>query len=87
MRQAAAYDWPVQLYERLKPLERPFYQALSQSSLWHLDEITKRYPNKWAKRTAIDYALNNRHKFTAFLSHPDLPINNNPWSWRSNLLP
>jgi transposase len=23
-------------------------------------------------------ALNNWHKFTAFLSHPDLPIDNNP---------
>jgi transposase len=43
-----------------------------------LDEIVGRYLNKGAMRTAIGYALNNWHKFTAFLSHPDLPIDNNP---------
>jgi transposase len=43
-----------------------------------LDEIAGRYLNKGAMKTAIGYALNNWHKFSAFLSHPDLPIDNNP---------
>jgi transposase len=33
-------DWPIQLYERLKPLERLFYRAIGKSPLWHLDETT-----------------------------------------------
>jgi transposase len=28
-------------------------------------------------RTAIGYALNNWHKFTAFLDHADMPLDNN----------
>lgn len=43
-----------------------------------LDEIAGRYINKGAMKTAVGYALNNWHKFSAFLSHPDLPIDNNP---------
>ena len=33
-------DWPLQLYERLKPFENLFYEALGRSPLWHLDETT-----------------------------------------------
>jgi transposase len=33
-------DWPIQLYERLKPLEALFYRDIGQSPLWHLDETT-----------------------------------------------
>jgi hypothetical protein len=36
------------------------------------------YLSKGAMNTAIGYALNQWHKFSAFLSHPDLPIDNNP---------
>jgi transposase len=43
-----------------------------------LEEIAGRYLNKGAMKTAIGYALNNWHKFSAFLTHPDLPIDNNP---------
>jgi transposase len=43
-----------------------------------LDEQVGRYSDKGAMKTAMGYALNNWHKFTAFLSHADLPIDNNP---------
>jgi transposase len=43
-----------------------------------LDEIAGHYLNKGAMKTAIGYALNNWHKFSAFLTHPGLPIDNNP---------
>jgi transposase len=33
-------DWPIQLYERLKPFERLFYRVIGKSPLWHLDETT-----------------------------------------------
>jgi transposase len=33
-------DWPIQLYERLKPLEQLFYRDIAKSPLWHLDETT-----------------------------------------------
>jgi hypothetical protein len=34
-----------------------------------LDVIAGRYTNKGAMRTAIGYAFNNRHKFTAGQTH------------------
>jgi transposase len=43
-----------------------------------LDERVERYADKGAMKTAMGYALNNWHNFTAFLSHADLPIDNNP---------
>lgn len=43
-----------------------------------IDEIAKDYLNKGAMKTAVGYARNNWHKFSAFLTHPDLPIDNNP---------
>jgi transposase len=43
-----------------------------------LDAMAGHYLSKGAMNTAIGYALNQWHKFTAFLSHPDLPIDNNP---------
>jgi hypothetical protein len=54
----------------------------------YLDEIVGRYIDKGAMRTAIGYALNNWHKFTAFLTelferYP-LAINDEQ---RSELLP
>jgi transposase len=33
-------DWPIQLYERLNPLEQLFYRDIGKSPLWHLDETT-----------------------------------------------
>jgi transposase len=43
-----------------------------------LDAMAGRYLSKGAMNTAIGYTLNQWHKFSAFLSHPDLPIDNNP---------
>jgi hypothetical protein len=43
-----------------------------------LDAIAGRYLSKGVMNTAIGYTLNQWHKFSAFLSHPDLPIDNNP---------
>ncbi len=33
-------DWPIQLSDRLAPLETLMFEALSDSELWHLDETT-----------------------------------------------
>lgn len=43
-----------------------------------LDRLAPKYLAKGAMQIAIGYALNNWHKFTAFLEHPELPIDNNP---------
>jgi transposase len=37
-----------------------------------------KYLTKGAMKTAIGYALNNWPKFTAFLDHAEMPIDNNP---------
>lgn len=44
----------------------------------HLDTLAPLYLEKGAMKTAIGYALNNWHKFTAFLDHAEMPIDNNP---------
>lgn len=62
----------------LPEARQQFVAPHMQSLRTFLDEIAGRYLNKGAMKTAIGYALNNWHKFTAFLSHPDLPIDNNP---------
>jgi transposase len=64
----------VRRIEARQQLVAPHMQRLKT----FLDEIAGRYLNKGAMKTAIGYALNNWHKFTAFLTHPDLPIDNNP---------
>jgi len=64
----------VRRIEARQQLVAPHMQRLKTL----LDEIAGRYINKGAMKTAIGYALNNWHKFTAFLTHPDLPIDNNP---------
>lgn len=43
----------------------------------YLDSLAPHYLKKGAMRTAIGYALNNWHKFIAFLDHPEMPIDNN----------
>jgi transposase len=55
-----------------------FVAPQMQSFKAFLDEITGRYLGKGAMNRAIGYARNNWHKFSAFLTHPDLPIDNNP---------
>lgn len=42
-----------------------------------LDALAPKYLHQGAMRTAIGYALNNWHKFTACLDHPELPLDNN----------
>jgi transposase len=42
-----------------------------------LDQLEPKYTHKNAMGTAIGYALNNWLKFTAFLDHGELPIDNN----------
>lgn len=44
----------------------------------HLETLAPLYLEKGAMKTAIGYALNNWHKFTAFLDHAEMPIDNNP---------
>lgn len=63
--------------ERLQARQR-FVAPQMQRLKVFLDGIVGRYSSKGAMKAAIGYALNNWHKFTAFLSHPDLPIDNNP---------
>lgn len=43
-----------------------------------LDALAHRYIHRGLMQTAIGYALNNWDKLTAFLEHPDLPLDNNP---------
>lgn len=43
-----------------------------------LDALANRYIQRGLMQTAIGYALNNWDKLTAFLEHPDLPLDNNP---------
>jgi transposase len=43
-----------------------------------LEAMAGRYLTKGAMNTAIGYALNHWHKFTAFLTHAELPIDNIP---------
>jgi transposase len=63
--------------ERLEARQR-YVEPVMQRLKTFLDEIAGHYLNKGAMKTAIGYALNNWHKFSAFLTHPDLPIDNNP---------
>ena len=56
--------------ERIKPL--------MDDLKGYLDAIADQFVSKGAMRTAIGYARNNWHKFTAFLDHSSLPIDNNP---------
>jgi len=43
-----------------------------------LDKMAPRYVRSGLMQKAIGYALNNWHKLTAFLEHPDMPLDNNP---------
>lgn len=43
-----------------------------------LEKLAPNYLKSGLMRTAIGYALNNWDKLSAFLSHPDLPLDNNP---------
>ena len=52
---------------------KPLMKALKD----YLDGIAGKYLEKGQMKTAIGYALNNWPKFTAFLDHADLPIDNN----------
>lgn len=44
----------------------------------YLDQLTGHYAHDGLMHTALYYALNNWHKFTACLEHPELPLDNNP---------
>lgn len=44
----------------------------------YLDQLSAIYVSDGLMHKAIYYALNNWPKFTAFLEHPELPIDNNP---------
>jgi transposase len=44
----------------------------------YLEQLQPKFPKKGLMQTAIYYALNNWHKFTAFLEHAAMPIDNNP---------
>lgn len=44
----------------------------------YLDQLTGIYTHEGLMHTAIQYATNNWHKFTACLDHPELPLDNNP---------
>jgi len=44
----------------------------------YLERLSKRYLKQGYMRKAIQYALNHWEKFTAFIDHPELPIDNNP---------
>ncbi|MCB1739280.1 MAG: transposase, partial [Gammaproteobacteria bacterium] len=39
-------DWPIQLYERLRPWQALWFEALRDSALWHLDETTLQVLNE-----------------------------------------
>lgn len=43
-----------------------------------LDALADQYPNKGLMHTAVGYALNNWVKLSAFIDHPELPLDNNP---------
>lgn len=43
-----------------------------------LDSLAGQYIHRGMMQTAIGYGLNNWAKLTAFLDHPDLPLDNNP---------
>lgn len=43
-----------------------------------LDELAGQYPQKGLMNTAVGYTLNNWTKLTAFIEHPELPLDNNP---------
>lgn len=44
----------------------------------YLDTLSKQYLKQGLMHTAIRYLLNQWPKFTAFVDHPELPIDNNP---------
>jgi transposase len=77
------------LYKRDKALEKLTGQEKVQARRQHvkphlddikryLDELSARFVTQGLMNTAIHYALNNWHKFTAFIDHPALPLDNNP---------
>jgi len=44
----------------------------------YLDQLATQFVSQGLMNTAIHYALNNWHKFTAFIDHAALPLDNNP---------
>jgi transposase len=44
----------------------------------YLDQLAIQFVSQGLMNTAIHYALNNWHKFTAFIDHAALPLDNNP---------
>ena len=56
--------------EKVKPLV--------QNIKRYLDQLSTEFISQGLMNTAIHYALNHWHKFTAFIDHPALPLDNNP---------
>lgn len=44
----------------------------------YVDQLAAQFVSQGLMNTAIHYALNNWHKFTAFIDHAALPLDNNP---------
>jgi len=63
--------------DELKHARLEHIKPLMESLKTYLTKLAPCYLNKGAMKTAIGYALNNWAKFTAFLDHPSLPIDNN----------
>lgn len=55
-------------------LVKPYLDSLKT----HLESLAPKHLEKGAMKVAIGYALNNWHKFIAFLDHAEMPIDNNP---------
>ena len=52
---------------------KPHLEGIKQ----YLDQLATQFVSQGLMNTAIHYALNNWHKFTAFIDHAALPLDNN----------
>ena len=66
-------DKPPNEVLMLKTQMKPFFEAMKCKAM----ELFGGYPAKSAIGKALAYFLRNYNEFTAFINHPDLPIDNN----------